>query len=81
MTDIELFTSDELVAELMKRRTFLGIVIRAEEEVTGQVMPDYFQMACRNLTPDQVVSILTHLGESLREDIENGDGPEWQEES
>jgi hypothetical protein len=33
---IELHTTKELVDELMRRKTFLGVVIHAEEELKGE---------------------------------------------
>lgn len=79
MSDLAFYTSDELVEELMNRKTFLGLVIRAEEELTiSDELPSSFQMHCRNVTPEQAVGILKHLSESLEEDIDNGGGPEWQ---
>jgi hypothetical protein len=33
---IELFTTKELVNELMNRRTFLGVVIHSEKELKGE---------------------------------------------
>jgi len=75
---IEFYTSDELVEELMKRKTFLGIIIRSEQEMTSNSgVPDGFQMGCRNVTPDQAITILKSITESLESDIENGGGPEW----
>jgi hypothetical protein len=33
---IELYTTKELVDELMRRRTFLGVVIHSEKELKGE---------------------------------------------
>jgi hypothetical protein len=35
-SDLELFTTKELVDELMRRTTFLGVVIHSEEELKNQ---------------------------------------------
>lgn len=32
-SDLELFTTKELIDELMRRKTFLGIVVHSEEEL------------------------------------------------
>jgi hypothetical protein len=32
-SDLELYTSQELIAELMRRQTFLGVVVHAEQEL------------------------------------------------
>jgi hypothetical protein len=34
--DLELYPTSELIAELMRRQTFLGIVIHSEEEQKGR---------------------------------------------
>lgn len=34
-SDLSLFTSAELIDELMRRRTFLGVVVHSEEEFKG----------------------------------------------
>jgi len=33
--DLELFSCQELIAELMRRKTFLGLVLHAEDEQKG----------------------------------------------
>jgi hypothetical protein len=82
MSDLAFYTCDELIEELLSRRTFLGIVIRSDEELTtDEVLPTGFQMACRNVTPEQAVDILGHIGGCLKEDLDNGDGPEWHSEN
>jgi hypothetical protein len=35
-TDLELYTTRELVNELMRRKTFLGIVVHSEEELKSK---------------------------------------------
>jgi len=37
--DLELFSTHELIAELMRRKTFLGLVIHAEDEQKGSEWP------------------------------------------
>jgi hypothetical protein len=32
-SDLDLFTTSELIAELMRRRTFLGVVVHSQEEL------------------------------------------------
>jgi len=32
-SDLELYTAQELIAELMRRKTFLGVVVHSEEEL------------------------------------------------
>ncbi|MGN6136674.1 MAG: hypothetical protein ACTHOU_19500 [Aureliella sp.] len=34
--DLGLFTTQELIAELMRRRTFMGVVVHSSEEARGQ---------------------------------------------
>jgi len=35
-SDIELYTTQDLIAELMRRKTFLGIVVHSEEELKAE---------------------------------------------
>jgi hypothetical protein len=35
-TPLELYTTRELVEELMRRRTFLGVVVHSEQELKGE---------------------------------------------
>lgn len=32
-SELELFTTQELIAELMRRKTFLGVVVQSEQEM------------------------------------------------
>jgi hypothetical protein len=36
MSELSFFTTQELIAELMRRETFLGVVIHADDEHRGQ---------------------------------------------
>jgi len=38
-SDLELYTTQELVAELMRRTTFLGVVVHSEQELKNQDWP------------------------------------------
>ena len=35
-SDLELYTTKELVQELMRRKTFLGLVVHSEQEFKGE---------------------------------------------
>jgi hypothetical protein len=35
-SELELYTTRELVDELMRRKTFLGVVVHSEEELKGE---------------------------------------------
>lgn len=37
--DLELFSTQDLISELVRRQTFLGIVVHADEEVRRQDWP------------------------------------------
>jgi hypothetical protein len=39
-TDLELFSTRELIAELMRRRTFLGVVVHSEQELKERSWSD-----------------------------------------
>lgn len=38
--DLALFTSQELIDELMRRKTFLGVIVHSEQEAKSDVWPD-----------------------------------------
>ncbi len=38
--ELELYASDELIAELMRRQTFLGVVVHAVDEDRGGPWPE-----------------------------------------
>lgn len=38
--ELSFFTTQELIAELMRRKTFMGVVVHSSEEVRGQVWED-----------------------------------------
>jgi len=40
LSDLELCTTKELIAELMRRPTFLGVVVQSEEEYRNEVWGD-----------------------------------------
>jgi len=38
--ELELFASEDLIAELMRRQTFLGVVVHAVDEHRGEEWPE-----------------------------------------
>jgi len=67
-SDLAFFTTRELVAELMKRKTFLGVVIHAEQELK---QPDWqgekvFQIHFNNnLKPGEASRLLDVVAEHI----------------
>ena len=64
---LELATSEELIDELTRRETFVGIVIRPMCEVRDEFLSEEFQMTIRNMPRDMSASVLEHAIESLEE--------------
>jgi len=67
MTDeaLELATSEELVNELMRRQTFVGIIIRPLHEVRDEYISNEFQMSIRNMSRDVAEGVLEFAINSL----------------
>ena len=66
--DLEFYTSEELIRELLARTTFVGIVIHSEKEAIGVSKHKSFQMSCSsNLNPDQAFMILDSCVEYMKE--------------
>lgn len=65
INELELYTSEELIQELIKRSTFSGIIIKHD--------PKEFKMYCRNFSPEGVASILISLGSKFAKEIEERD--------
>ena len=66
---LELFTTRELVDELMRRRTFLGVVIHSEEELKGEWEGERtFQVHFNdNLSSGQATRLLEAIAEYMEE--------------
>jgi hypothetical protein len=65
MTDIEQYTSDELIKELMSRHTFAGIIISSAREVKRPGDYPDWNIAFRNLSAEQVQSILFAIAQQI----------------
>ncbi|MBL8793857.1 MAG: hypothetical protein JNM56_08130 [Planctomycetia bacterium] len=66
--DLELFTTKQLVDELMRRKTFLGVIVHSEEEFKRDVWgPNrVFQVHFNeNLTTETAGRLLDTIAESL----------------
>jgi len=60
-SDLELVSNQELIAELMRRNTFLGLVIHAEDEQKSRDWPGerFFKVHLNNnLDPGQAARLL-----------------------
>jgi hypothetical protein len=71
-SDLNLYTTDELVAELVRRTTFLGVVVRSETEFKDQVWgPErVFKVHFnpKNLGSAQVGRLLDTVAEGIERD-------------
>lgn len=66
--DLELFTTKQLVDELMRRKTFLGVVVHSETEYKREVWGQnrIFQVHFNdNLTSETAGRLLDTIAESL----------------
>lgn len=65
-SDLELYSSEELIQELLSRTTFVGIVIRSEKEAKGVSGHRSFRVySSNNLNTDQTLTILSGLVSQL----------------
>lgn len=64
---IELYTTTELIDELMRRKTFLGVVIHSEEELRGEWPGEgTFQVHFNsNLDPGQASCLLDAVAQYM----------------
>lgn len=66
-SDLELYTSEELIQELLGRTTFVGVLIRSEKEAKGISGHRSFRVdSTPNLNDDQTFNILDGLVGQLR---------------
>jgi hypothetical protein len=66
-SDLELYTSQELIRELMRRQTFLGVVIHSENDLKGDWTDErIFKVQFNsNLEPQQVSGLLEVIADRL----------------
>lgn len=55
--DLELATVDELVAELLRRSTFRGLILRQRESFKGLPLFEW-RWDCRNCDPVEVMAVI-----------------------
>lgn len=62
------FTSEELIRELLNRTTFVGIIIKSENEAKNtQTRHKHFVVnASDNLNPHQVYTVLDSVAQQMR---------------
>ena len=68
MSELAFFTTRELIAELMRRETFLGVVIQADDEQRGQEWNGarYFNVHFNaNLAPPEVSRLLETVADRM----------------
>lgn len=70
MGNLELYTTEEMVEEIINRTTFLGVVIQSEEDCKNKNW--YGKKAFKihwnnNLNNKEVADILENMASSLRE--------------
>lgn len=71
MSEIEFFTNDELVDELMKRESFVGMILMAEDsrEVESEDFAD-FKMFGRGFAPEEAHALLSSVVDQMGDDEE-----------
>ena len=66
--ELELYSSEQLIEELLNRSTFVGIVIRSEDEAKGVSGHRYFRVdSSPNLRQEQTLVILDGLVGQMKE--------------
>lgn len=68
MAELSFFTTQELIAELMRRQTFLGVVVHAEDEQRGQSWDGARSFNVHfngNLGPTEVSRLLDTVAEHM----------------
>lgn len=66
--DLELFSTEDLISELVRRQTFLGIVVHAEEEIRRQDWPQERRFRVHfngNLVHDEAARLLSVVSDHL----------------
>jgi hypothetical protein len=66
--DLAFFTSHELISELMRRKTFLGVVVHSEHELKATQWPDEQNFKVQfnsNLTAEKVSRLFSKLSEYI----------------
>lgn len=67
-SDLAFFTSYELIEELMRRKTFLGVVVHADNELKQQGWPDEQNFKVKfnsNLSAEKVSRLFNKLAEYI----------------
>lgn len=67
MSDIELFTSDELIGELARRVTFMGIIIRPTKGMSETNAHNRFEITVKGMQIDDAIKVLGNAMNSLGE--------------
>ena len=58
-TDLEFVSTEELIAELLKRQTWVGVIIRSTTEADQPTTRHkYFELAWSNMSEEQVCDLL-----------------------
>lgn len=65
--DLELYTSEELIQELLRRTTFVGVLIRSQDEAKGISKHRCFRVdGSLNISDDQIFEILDGLVSQMK---------------
>lgn len=60
-TGLEFCTTTDLINELMKRPTFMGVLVRSEKEVRGHAGHKDFVVQAQNMDRDHIRRVLEGL--------------------
>ena len=56
--EVEWLTTEELIDELMRRETFMGVIIRPTEEVRDEETHESFTLSSKGLSHEHLVEVL-----------------------
>lgn len=72
MNELELFTSEELIEELLNRNTFAGIIIKSAKELKNPNNPILnWEIFVRNISTNDTKTILSIISDNIPEEEEN----------
>lgn len=68
MDDLSIYTTEQLIEELLSRNTFAGIIIKSAKEIKSDkdTIPSW-EMFVRNISVNDTKDVLSFIGESLSE--------------
>lgn len=74
-TELELYSTEELIAELLSRTTFQGLILRRTGDFRGEWQdgPNHFQMSFNNLEREEALRLMVVFPETIQRVEPTGD--------